>query len=230
DKFEVILVDGLADIHWRLGRMIGAESAAQGEQRRKEKARREQDEAAHEGGKLGDIERFLISKTGLDSLQDSPGKFLRILELLKALDIFVREEGFSGPGVVYLQMIYGVMNPGLRGKNLIDTYQRGAEEQKSPETAAERLNAHRTEFLACVRTEIARYERRAASDREARADLEAPRTDAEILNTKRDPARMALYQERLERAFERKWRLLVQYRETQQTKPEAEGRDQGGGS
>ena len=222
DKFEVILVDSLADIHWRLGRMIGAEAAAQGERRLERKAGREQDEAAAAAGKFGDIERFLISKTGLDSLKDSPLKFEHILGFLEALEVFLHEEGFKGEGVCYLQMIYGVMNPGLRGKHLIDTYTRGAEEQKSPETAIERRDANRARFLATLKEEIKRYERRAASDRRARADLEAPRTDAEILNTKRDPARLALYEERLERAFERKWRLLMEYRERKPAAQEPE--------
>jgi len=230
DPFEVILVDGLADIHWRLGRMIGAESAAQGERRLERKAQREQDEAAMAAGKMGDIERFLISKTGLDSLKDSPLKFEHILGFLQALGIFLHEEGFKGEGVCYLQMIYGVMNPGLRGKHLIDSYQRGAQEEKLPETPAERLAANRARFLASLKEEIERYRLRTASDRRVRADLEAPRTDAEILNTERDPARMALYQERLERVFARKWRLLEEYREKRQAEREPDGGDEASGS
>jgi hypothetical protein len=48
DGFEAILIDDMADIHWRLRRMLRAEAAQLAKQRRLEMARLEQQEAAAE--------------------------------------------------------------------------------------------------------------------------------------------------------------------------------------
>jgi hypothetical protein len=70
---------------------------------------------------------------------------------------------------------------------------------------------YRAEFHKLMREEIAWLEERAALDRQARAELKVPRTEASLELDEKD--RISLVnQERLERVFERKWKFLVQYR------------------
>ena len=47
---------------------------------------------------------------------------------------------------------------------------------------------------------------------QARAELRAPIIESGLLNVKADLAKVMLYQDRLERAFDRKWKLLMSYR------------------
>ena len=42
--------------------------------------------------------------------------------------------------------------------------------------------------------------------------MRAPTLEPELLNAEHDPAKVAIYHERLERAFERKWRMLMDNR------------------
>ena len=45
-----------------------------------------------------------------------------------------------------------------------------------------------------------------------------------MLNTKQDPAKLAIYHERLEKVFAQKWRVLMEYRASQTAREqEAEG-------
>jgi hypothetical protein len=59
--------------------------------------------------------------------------------------------------------------------------------------------------------EITWFERRAACYFQAQTELRAPTLEAELVEGEHDPAKIAVYHERLERVFERKWRLLMDY-------------------
>jgi hypothetical protein len=210
DDFEVLLVDDMADIHWRLRRMIRAEAAAQATRRREQLALRDEEEAKNNAGRMHDLEPFTISDLGLAGLKDSPPKFARILQILKALQTYVEGIGFAGEYVVYLQTVYGPNNPGLRGRHLILEYKRFCEQESTADAATREAN--RAAFLQDLAAEIAWFEERAARDREARAELEIPRREAELLNAGRDPAKLVHYHEALEACFERKWKLLERHR------------------
>jgi hypothetical protein len=47
--------------------------------------------------------------------------------------------------------------------------------------------------------------------------MRVPLLEAELLKAEQDPGKIAVYHERLERVFEKKWRLLMDYRERQGT-------------
>ena len=217
EDFEMLLVDDMADIHWRLRRMIRAEAAAQATHRREQQALREAEDANREAGRLNELEPYIISTLGLAGLQDSPPKFARILQILRALELFIQGEGFAGEGIVYLKTVYGPNNPGLRGRHLINEYHQLSEEQKSADAAAREAarETHRA-FLDELKAEIAWFDERAARDRQARIDLEVPRTEAELLKAEYDPAKLVYYHETLERRFERKWKLLRRHRSDRQ--------------
>ena len=76
---------------------------------------------------------------------------------------------------------------------------------------AAQIEANHAAFQEAIADEIAWFERRAASHLQARAELRVPLLEAELLKAEQDPARIAVYHERLERVFERKWRLLMDY-------------------
>src|SRR5215469_11542242 len=84
DAFEVIIVDDMADIHWRIRRMVRAEAGAQGARRRDRKMREEEMDALFEAGKFHDLVPSIVPKLGYVGLSDSPVKFRRILEMLKS--------------------------------------------------------------------------------------------------------------------------------------------------
>jgi len=213
DEFEAMLVDDMADIRWRLGRLIRAEAAAQGRHRLEKKLEQAERDAAYDAGKLHDLDRFILEGLGYFGLHDSPAKFDHILNFLKAIAIFVHEEGFCSEGVAYLQTIYGSSNEGARPREMIALYKKAAKEQQSQEPDAARLQSARKEFQGMLREEISWWEQRAAVYHQTRADLKAPRTDSEMLYAPGGPLNTVLCAEALERMFERKWFLLLRYRE-----------------
>jgi len=186
DEFESMLVDDMAEIHWRLRRLIRGEAAVQATHRREQKALREEEDAAREAGRLNELEPHIISALALAGLRDSPPKFARILLILDALHLYIEGEGFAGEAVCYLQTVYGSNNPRLRGRRLIREFQRCSKEQASADAAAQQSN--RAAFFQELEAEIAWFEDRAARARQARADLEVPRTEAELLRGDYDAA------------------------------------------
>jgi len=225
DEFEAMLVDDMADIRWRLGRLIRAEAAAQGRHRLEKKLEQAEKDAAYDAGKLHDLDRFILRGLGYFGLHDSPAKFDHIINFLKAIGIFVHEHGFCAEGAAYLQTIYGSGNEGERARSMIILYKKAAQEQQSKEPDAARLQSARREFQEILREEIAWWEQRAAIYHQTRADLKAPRTDSEMLYAPGGALNTVLCAEALERMFERKWFLLLRYREVCRVEREQEGRE-----
>ncbi len=222
DEFEEIIVDDMADVHWRIRRMVRAEAGAQGARRRDRKMRDEELEALFEAGKFHDLVPSIVPKLGYVGLSDSPVKFRRILEMLKILADLVRYAGFQDEIIGYLQKLYGY-NPSERARNLMNVYDRCYQERDCGD--ADQIAANQAEFQEAIADEIAWFERRAASHLQARAELKVPSLDAEMLRTDHNPATVAIYHERLERVFAEKWRLLKEYRANQ-----AAGQQQGEGN
>jgi hypothetical protein len=222
DGFEALLVDDMAEIHWRLRRLIRAEAAAQATRRREQQAEREEQDAKNDAGRLHDLEPYTIPELGFAGLHDSPPKFARILQILGALRMFVEGAGFAQEHTDYLRAVYGSHNPGLRAKQLMGKYQRCLEEQNS--AGEETRQANRAAFLRELDAEIAWFEERAARDRQARAELQVPRTEAELLKADYNQTAFMNYQEMLERRFERKWKLLMRHRKARQAAEEREAR------
>jgi hypothetical protein len=212
DEFEAIIVDDMADLHWRTRRMVRAEAGAQAKKRRERKTREEQTQARFDSGKFHDLECGTIPTVGFVGLQDSPVKFKQVLEILKTLGELVRYGGFQGEIVVYLQQLYGY-NPSERAKKVMGLYDRCYKERDCGDAA--QIKANHAAFQEAIAGEIAWFEQRAASDLQARAELRAPILEAELLNTGHDVARIAIYYERTERIFAQKWKLLKEYRAAQ---------------
>jgi len=209
DEFEALLVDDMVEIHWRLRRQIRAEASYVAAHRRERMAEADELAAKMDAGRLHELEPYVASALGLAGLKDSPPKFFRILELLTVMREVVREQGFAGQYAIYLQTIYG-KEAGIRGRNLTQLYRTCVKEQESGNDADRKLNL--AMFFHELDAEIAWFEARAASDRQARAELVVPRREAELLKSKLDPDKVMRYQERLERRFERKWKLLMSHR------------------
>lgn len=211
DAFEEILVSDMAEIHWRLSRVILGETAKRAINRRSSQARDEEADARMEAGRLQELEPFVMSELGMVGLHDSPPKFARVIECLQAIDNMVQEQGFPSEGPAYLKIIYG-QRPGLRGMTLTCAYESFRAEESAGKVEASAAN--RAKFHELMADEIAWFEERAARDRQARAEMKAPRTEAG-LDLSEEKGTSLLNQERLERRFERKWRLLVRYRRNQ---------------
>jgi hypothetical protein len=208
DAFEAMLVADMADIHWRLRRMIRGEAAALALKRRKQQALREEDDARMAAGGLQVVEPLIVAQVGFVGLHDSPAKFMQIIGLLKALDAVIQNEGFPGDGKAFFGTIYG-REPGLRGEAVTGCYKHFHEDEKAGRS--EVSEANRAEFHQLLEGEIAWFEQCAARDRQAQAEMQAPRDAAPLAATK-DSAAAMMYLERLERRFERKWKLLREYR------------------
>jgi hypothetical protein len=209
DAFEEMVVDDLAEIHWRLRRMLRGEAAEQARGRRESMRRQDELDARFESGKFHDLERSTIPTMGFVGLEDSPVKFRRILEILRTLADLVRYGGFQGEVVVFLQQLYGY-NPSERAVKVMNIYDRCYKERDSADEA--QTAANQAAFQEAVADEIAWFEKRAANHLQARAELRAPVIESGLLNVQADLGKVMLYQDRLERAFDRKWKLLVNYR------------------
>ena len=211
DAFEEMIVDAMADIHWRLCRMIRGEAAAQGKRRRERKMREEEIEALFEAGKFHDLMPHIVATLGYVGMGDSPLKFRRILDMLRIIADLVRHGGFLKEVLDYLKQIYGV-NPGERARNLMTIYERVYNERECGDPA--RIAANQAEFQEAIGEEIAFFQKREASHLQARAELKAPIVEAELVSGQLPLGTITRYQDYLERAFECKWKLLTKYRMT----------------
>jgi hypothetical protein len=209
DAFEEMLVDAMVDIHWRLARMIRGEAGAQGKRRRERKMKEEEIEATFQAGKFHDLAPSIVPTLGFVGLPDSPVKFRRILDCLRVLSDLVRYGGFQDEFADYLKKLYG-HNPSERAKALMNVYDCGYQERDCGDP--DRIAAHQAEFQEAIADEIAWFKKRAASHLQARAELRDPTIEAELVSRELDLGKVMLYQDYLERAFERKFKLLVSYR------------------
>lgn len=107
DGFERMLVNDMVDLHWHLRRMLRGQTANEALHRREEKAQEEARAAAVEHGKLHELEPFIAAKLGFVGLNDSPAKFYRVIESLKAIGQMVQLGGFTAESVAFLQSLYG---------------------------------------------------------------------------------------------------------------------------
>ena len=213
DEFEAMLVDDMTDIHWRLRRMIKSETAAQADSRRTWMQNAEVSDTLLEVGRFEDLDRSLIPALGFFGLEDSPPKFFRIIEILKAFRGTIRDEGFPKEGVYYLKVLYG-RNPGLRATCLISDYESCSREQEA--AGSEPAQRRRAAFLERLEKEIAWFEERAESHRQFREDIRGPRLEATMLRGRADPRKSIECQASLERSFERKWKMLMAHRAARQ--------------
>src|SRR5215472_5190913 len=147
DSFEEMLVDDMADIHWRLRRMIRGEAGAQGQRRGDRKMREEEIEALFEAGKFHDLMPHIVATLGFAGMRDSPLKFRRILEMLRVIADLVRYGGFQDEVPAYLKQLYGV-NPGERARNLMRVHERGHRERDCGDAA--RIAANQAEFQEVI--------------------------------------------------------------------------------
>jgi hypothetical protein len=219
DEFEALIVDDMADIHWRIRRMVRGEAGVQAKHRRRLKTQAQELAARYESGKFHDVERATIPTLGFVGLQDTPVKFRRILDMLRTLAELVRHGGFQSEVVVYLKQLYG-HNPSERARELMNTYDRCLEESQTADAA--QMEANQAAFQEAVEDEIAWFEKHAAAHLQGRAEIWAPMLEAELLNPEFDPGKVSIYHERLERVFEKKWRFLMDYRDRQQASAEQE--------
>jgi hypothetical protein len=219
DEFEALLVDDMADIHWRIRRMVRGEAGVQAKQRRQRKSHEQALDARYRSGKFGDLERTTIPTVGFAGLQDSPVKFDRILGILRTLAEVVRHEGFQSEVVVYLQQLYGC-NTSERARTVISLYDRCLKVSQTADAAE--MEALQAAFQEAMADEIAWWENVAADHLQGRAELRAPVLEAELLNSGISPTGIATYHERMERLFERKWRMLMDYRDRQEASAQQE--------
>jgi hypothetical protein len=209
DPFETVLVDDMADIHWRLRRMLRGEAGQLARARREEKARLAEEDAVVASGRLHMLEPSVAKVGGFVMLKDSGPKFACITERLETLMLMVGDGLFIEGGLELLKHIYGP-NPGSRGGDLMTLYGKGVNAAAAGET--ERVEEYKAKLFDLLRREIAWFGECAADERQARAELRAPRIEAAMLEGKFDLFKSITYQEGMERRFERKWRLLMKHR------------------
>jgi hypothetical protein len=151
----------------------------------------------------------VVPTLGYVGLMDSPVKFRRILEMLTALRDLVWHVGVQDELMGYLKAVYG-HNPSERARKLMEAYGLCYRERDSGD--ADRIAAARTEFQEAISDEIAWFEKRAASHLQAQAEMRPATIEAELVSSSLDLGKIMLYQDHLERAFERKFKLLMTYR------------------
>ena len=246
DAFENLLVGDMAEIHWHLRRLIRGEAGQRADHRCRQQVLDDELDARQEAGKLHELEPWVAKKLGLVWLRDSPVKFQQVIDFLRMIDQEVQQKGFQGAGPAFLKCLYG-SQPGLRGLKLIAGYEVCLKDERAAIQLVDKLDrgetedagatdseggcgdaldaadvnppgSYRAEFHKLIADEIAWFEQRAARHLQALADIKIVRTEAALEIDEKSRVSL-INQERLERLFDRKWKLLTAYRKSRTAAP-----------
>jgi hypothetical protein len=209
DEFEQMLVEDMAELRWRRGRLLRAEAGIVASQKRRFELDHEWGLASRGKGPGARLEDETIRKIGLIGQDDCHAKYYEILAELKGLRALVQTEGFVALGLELLDGLYG-KTPGLNGLLLRVYFQRYQEEQEAGDGALQERN--RGSFVKRLDPEIESFERLAQLNQERDERLTEPMKDAQLLPGQQDLEKIMRYEAALERHFERKLQQLVSWR------------------
>ena len=114
DEVEGLLVRDMAEIRWRLKRLLRAESACLAWQRRKLENEQRRKVAGEGLGMDAAFEQMVSQKAGYSALPESEGKFELILFVLRSARTEVEVDGFTELGAGCLRVLYGPQPSGVR--------------------------------------------------------------------------------------------------------------------
>jgi len=209
DEFEQMLVEDMAELRWRRGRLLRAEAGIVASQKRGFELDHEWNLASGGKGAGARLEDEMIGKVGLIGQDDCHLKYYEILGELKALRALVQREGFVASAVAFLDAVYG-KTPGLNGFLLRVYFAKYQKEQEAGDGALQERN--RGLFVKRLDPEIESFERLAQLNQERDERLTEPMKDAQLLPGQQDLEKIMRYEAALERQFERKLQQLVSWR------------------
>ena len=114
DEVEGLLVRDMAEIRWRLKRLLRAESACLAWQRRKLENEQRRKVAGEGLGMDAAFEQMVSQKAGYSALPESEDKYELILFVLRSARTEVEVDGFTELGAGCLRVLYGPQPSGVR--------------------------------------------------------------------------------------------------------------------
>lgn len=206
DHFEEILVADMAEIRWRRRRLLRAESAILASQRQEWRIQRAWKKASVE---------MPSPSMGLTSLGPSAENIAQILGYLETVEDRVSSEGFDDEASNMLQSVYGT-KPSHAGASLRDLFDRAPKWVRGdPVRHSEKIEPFRRSFLEMLAREIAFY-RKLSDLYEGSDGSGSTPTEAHLILSQGDLARVMSCEAALERQFERKLQQLVAWRRSKE--------------
>jgi hypothetical protein len=209
DDFEQLLVDDMAELRWRRGRLLRAEAGTIASQKREFELAHDRSVARRGKGTEATTDTGVLRNQGLVGAEDCDSKYSVILEELTTLRVSVDEEGFTAKGLALLKTVYGE-RPGPIGLLLQYYFNKCLKEQEGADRATQDQNQHR--FLARLDAEIESFHWLSHLDQEKNGPLTQPMKDAQLLPSERDLEKITRYEAALERLIERKLQQFVSWR------------------
>ena len=206
DAIADALVADLAKLYWRQRRWERASDGLLRAERKRWEMEQESDEQGRRY-ESATIAREQFAQFGLRWSPDAPAKFRRLVELLEMLRERVARRDFAEDLGGLFDLIYG-NRPLWRGQMLWFLWRalHGAQQtgKKLPETMAQLLEKELEEEMATLRGEAERT-------RAARAELAPAERDAVLMPPHPHAVWLAEQGHKLDRAIDRKIRLLILY-------------------
>jgi hypothetical protein len=209
DDFELILQNQMVENRWRRRRALKAEASVLIAQRRQFELDYGQKLAGEGRSPDATGEARLAAASGLVALPDSSAKFNLILQLLRAAQESVRQDGFSEEGLKRLETVYGP-DPGLAGAILLSSYRQRRENGNQGAQDAASDTSSQQAFLDMLAAEIACFEKLLELHERTAAEVAEANAGAQSALSPSDTQRFTRYETFLDRQFER---LVKQFNE-----------------
>jgi hypothetical protein len=219
DDFEQMLVDDMAELRWRRGRLLRGEAGIIATQRQKFEIDREWKLASRGKGAADSLAGDTAENVGLTARNDCRAKYFEIVGELTTLRATIEKEGFTANGFKFLQTVYG-KTPGPIGFLLQHYFSSHIKEREGGDTALQENNRRR--FLERLDPEIESFKKLAQLEQERDGPLTEPMKDAQLLPSQQDLEKIMRYEAALERQFERKLQQLVSWRREKRESNERE--------
>jgi len=215
DNFEVMLVDDLAQLRWRLLRLHRAEAGVLASKKRSFELDRQWKVASAGRGVGAQLERILVGSHGLTGIRDPEVKYCEVSDSLRALRADVEGSGFNEDGLKMLETIYG-SKPGVKPMLLMVEYQQCLKMQRDGHGSGEAIEEvdrqNREWFVANLNKEIQAFARLAHLEVDRQIHVTEPMKDAQLILSEEDLGKIMRYEVHLERQFQQKLQLLVAWR------------------
>lgn len=209
DGLEEVLVEGIAQLYWRLFRLHRGEAGFLASRRRSLQADREWRAHLARRAHADTFQDCATAVKGLVNSPDCPAKFIHILKTLDTVRELHLRDGFRQDDSRTFQVIFGV-DASCLGINLVNAYEtccRDFEKQPLP------TQEYRSEyFLKALDEEIRYFEKEFQLYLQREVQVPGEMSDAQLLPPTEDLDRIIRCEVHLERMIEHKWQQLYERR------------------
>jgi len=214
DGIEDVLVAGIAQLYWRLFRLLRGEAGFLASRRRGLEADREWRAHIARRAHVDTFQDCATAVKGLLSSPDCPAKFIHILETLDTVRTHHLLNGFRGDDPRSFDLIFGV-DASCLGISLVCTYETCRRDfEKQSQSTQEYRSQY---FLKALDEEISYFEKEFQLYLQREVQVPAEMSDAQLLPPTEDLDRIIRYEAHLERLIEHKQQQLCERRREKAT-------------